>query len=190
MPPPVLPEAVPAAVLAAEQPKALAPRPAAPLAASGGEPAAAITEHFDLSFPAEQVWELMSDPARVAACLPGAFLSGHEGDRVTGGVALRFGPMQARFEGEARLELSPADRRGRLLGRGRDRPGTRATGYTTDCSVRCRRGTQNGGYSIDGPGKRDGATRLGSPGDHRCLDVRPVIRRRSGRSRSGTVARG
>jgi carbon-monoxide dehydrogenase small subunit len=95
--------------------------PAAALSSSAGEPAAAITEQFDLAFPADQVWALMSDPARVAACLPGAYLSGHEGERVTGGVNLRFGPMQARFEGEARLELRPGERVGRLLGRGRDR---------------------------------------------------------------------
>ena len=95
--------------------------PSASPALAAGEPAAAITEQFDLAFPADQVWALMSDPARVAACLPGAFLSGQEGDRVTGGVNLRFGPIQARFEGDARLELLPAERVGRLLGRGRDR---------------------------------------------------------------------
>lgn len=122
--PPALPVAAAAALSRGEPNRALVPRSASPALSgtpAGDEPSAAIIEHFELSFPAEQVWALMSDPARVAACLPGAFLSGHDGDRVTGGVALRFGPMQARFEGEARLELRPADRQGRLLGRGRDR---------------------------------------------------------------------
>jgi carbon-monoxide dehydrogenase small subunit len=108
-------------VSASVTPAAASMFPSASPALATGEPAAAITEQFDLAFPADQVWALMSDPARVAACLPGAFLSGHEGDRVTGGVNLRFGPMQARFEGDARLELLPAERVGRLLGRGRDR---------------------------------------------------------------------
>ena len=84
-------------------------------------PGAAITEQFDLPFPQEAVWALMSEPARVAACLPGAFLSGQEGARLTGGVALRFGPMQAKFEGDAVLTLMPAEQRARLQGQGRDR---------------------------------------------------------------------
>jgi len=86
-----------------------------------GEPGAAIVEHFDLPFAQDRVWALMSDPARVAACLPGAFLTGQSGDRVTGGVALRFGPMQAKFEGEAVLALDSGNRSARLQGRGRDR---------------------------------------------------------------------
>jgi carbon-monoxide dehydrogenase small subunit len=86
-----------------------------------GEPGAAIVEHFDLPFSQDRVWALMSDPARVAACLPGAFLTGQSEDRVTGGVALRFGPMQAKFEGDAVLALDAEKRSARLQGRGRDR---------------------------------------------------------------------
>ena len=86
-----------------------------------GEPGAGIIEHFDLPFSQDRVWALMSDPARVAACLPGAFLTGQSEDRVTGGVALRFGPMQAKFEGDAVLALDAEKRSARLQGRGRDR---------------------------------------------------------------------
>jgi len=89
--------------------------------ARSAEPAAVIRDQFELPCPSDQVWALMSDPARVAACLPGAFLTGQEGDRVMGGVALRFGPMQAKFEGDAVLALDPPNRRARLQGRGRDR---------------------------------------------------------------------
>jgi carbon-monoxide dehydrogenase small subunit len=74
-----------------------------------------------LPFPQAAVWALMSEPARVAACLPGAFLSGQEGSQLSGGVALRFGPMQAKFEGDAVLTLMPAEQRARLQGQGRDR---------------------------------------------------------------------
>jgi len=89
--------------------------------ARSAEPGAVIRDQFELPCPSDQVWALMSDPARVAACLPGAFLTGQEGDRVMGGVALRFGPMQAKFEGDAVLALDPLNRRARLQGRGRDR---------------------------------------------------------------------
>jgi carbon-monoxide dehydrogenase small subunit len=80
-----------------------------------------ISEQFDLPFPVEAVWALMSDPARVAACLPGAFVTAQEGDQVKGGVALQFGPMKAKFEGEAQLSIDSLGRSARLKGRGRDR---------------------------------------------------------------------
>jgi carbon-monoxide dehydrogenase small subunit len=92
-----------------------------PVASVAGQPGTTIADQFALDFPPDAVWALMSDPARVAACLPGAFISSQEGSRVVGGVALRFGPMQARFEGEAVLELDPSVRQACLRGRGRDR---------------------------------------------------------------------
>ncbi len=92
-----------------------------PAARTSVPPGTTIVERFELEFPPDAVWGLMSDPARVAACLPGAFISAQEGSRVIGGVALRFGPMQARFEGEAVLELDPSIRQACLRGRGRDR---------------------------------------------------------------------
>jgi carbon-monoxide dehydrogenase small subunit len=92
-----------------------------PAARTSVPPGTTIVERFELEFPPDAVWGLMSDPARVAACLPGAFISAQEGSRVIGGVALRFGPMQARFEGEAVLELDPSVRQACLRGRGRDR---------------------------------------------------------------------
>jgi carbon-monoxide dehydrogenase small subunit len=92
-----------------------------PAARASGDPGTTIAEQFELEFPSDAVWGLMSDPARVAACLPGAFISAQEGSRVVGGVALRFGPMQARFEGEAVLDLDQSVRQACLRGRGRDR---------------------------------------------------------------------
>jgi carbon-monoxide dehydrogenase small subunit len=75
---------------------------------------------FTLPYDAQAVWDFMADLSEVAACLPGATLTSHAADRVEGYVAIKFGPMAARFTGTARLERDDAARRGVLKGAGQD----------------------------------------------------------------------
>lgn len=79
-----------------------------------------ITGQFDVPFPADQVWAFMVDLPAVASCLPGASITEHDGDRVKGKVAIKFGPMSAAFNGAARLERDDAARTAVFRGAGQD----------------------------------------------------------------------
>ncbi|WP_324741212.1 xanthine dehydrogenase family Fe-S subunit [Pseudomonas veronii] len=75
---------------------------------------------FKVAFPPEQVWAFMADLEAVAGCLPGANLEESDGERVKGYIAIKFGPMAARFAGAARLTRDEAQRTGMLKGGGQD----------------------------------------------------------------------
>ncbi|RQV70289.1 carbon monoxide dehydrogenase [Burkholderia cenocepacia] len=75
---------------------------------------------FDLPYDADSVWDFMLRLKDVAACLPGATLTNESPERVEGFVAIKFGPMSARFNGTARLERDSAARKGVLKGAGKD----------------------------------------------------------------------
>lgn len=80
----------------------------------------AIEVHFDVPYPLDRVWEFMGDLPAVASCLPGATIDSHEGERVKGTIAIKFGPMSAAFAGAARLERDDAAKRAVLRGAGQD----------------------------------------------------------------------
>lgn len=79
-----------------------------------------IQGHFTVPFAAGKVWRFMADLPAVAACLPGAELTEHAGDRVKGRIAIKFGPMSASFNGAARLDRDDASRSAVLKGAGQD----------------------------------------------------------------------
>lgn len=80
----------------------------------------AIEDSFVVPFGVEQVWAFMGNLSSVAACLPGAELTEHDGDAVKGRIAVKFGPMSANFAGAARLERDDGARRAVLRGAGQD----------------------------------------------------------------------
>jgi len=100
---------------------AAVPRGEAP-ATEGAAPAngTRIQGQFTVPFPAADVWRFMADLPAVAACLPGAELTEHNGDRVKGRVAIKFGPMSASFNGAARLDRDDSVRSAVLKGAGQD----------------------------------------------------------------------
>lgn len=121
---------------AAAQPAAQ--QAAAAPASSAGQGAASkgkgngIQDAFEVPFPAQQVWAFMTDLPAVAGCLPGARIESHEGDRVKGKIAIKFGPMAAAFNGAARLERDDAALRAVFRGAGQDTLSqSRATGDIT-----------------------------------------------------------
>lgn len=81
------------------------------------------------------VWKILRDPASVAACLPGAELTSASADgRLAGAVAVAFGPIRARFKGEATVRYDDALLRGVVTGGGQDSGGSAASG-SLDFSV-------------------------------------------------------
>lgn len=91
-------------------------------------PTTVLAQQFIVLHPPERVFELFGDVAGVAACLPGASLSGSPTpQRVDGAIRVRIGPISASFTGAARIERDPAAMSGRIVGIGRDRRSRSAT---------------------------------------------------------------
>ena len=85
-------------------------------------PATVLEQQFFVAHPPEQVFAMFDDIAAVAACLPGASLTGPpKPQRVHGAIRVRIGPITATFLGAARVERNPADMSGRIVGIGNDR---------------------------------------------------------------------
>lgn len=112
-----------AAPAAEDAPVAVAAAAPAATAAPAGKKegrGSQIDGGFQVPFPADQVWAFMVDLPALASCLPGASIESHEGDRVKGKVAIKFGPMAAAFNGAARLERDDAAMRAVFRGAGQD----------------------------------------------------------------------
>ena len=69
--------------------------------------------------PVETVWQMINDPEVLRACIPGCeSLERGEDDRLTATVALKVGPVKARFAGEVTLsEIDPPNGY-RIFGKG------------------------------------------------------------------------
>ncbi|GBD08917.1 hypothetical protein HRbin22_01163 [Candidatus Thermoflexus japonica] len=63
-----------------------------------------IRETFDVEAPLEQVWAVLQDVPRLATCVPGVERVEEIGsDQYRGQLAIRIGPLSARFEGSVRI---------------------------------------------------------------------------------------
>lgn len=93
-----------------------------------------VEESFEVRAPADLVWEWLTDPRRVAPCLPGARLDAVDaGGRCTGGMEVKAGPATIRYEGTAHLvERDEPARRVRTTAALRD-----AGGGTVELDVYC-----------------------------------------------------
>ena len=80
-----------------------------------------IREEITIAAPPEAVWPLLSDPAIVASCIPGATLTkADDNGAYQGTMRVKFGPTVAQFRGEAKLAYDHAARRCSIEGRGID----------------------------------------------------------------------
>lgn len=80
-----------------------------------------LTERTRVQAPLVEVWPVLSDPAAVAGCIPGAELAPDQGDGVwRGSLRVRFGPTTATFRGEATLDFDHEAHRCSIEGRGID----------------------------------------------------------------------
>src|SRR6201982_93556 len=80
-----------------------------------------IREEIGIATPPEVLWPILSDPAIVASCIPGAVLTkAGEGGTYQGTMRVKFGPTVALFRGEAKLAYDNSVRRCTIQGRGID----------------------------------------------------------------------
>jgi carbon monoxide dehydrogenase subunit G len=114
-----------------------------------------LKEKFSIPAPPDDVWPLMSDPAVVAACIPGAELTELTPDGAhRGKVTFKFGPTVAVFRGETRLTYDHPVKRCLIEARGIDQKGAsraRARFEVQARGVDTTEVTMEGGFEVAGP---------------------------------------
>ena len=114
-----------------------------------------LTEKFVVSAAPEEVWPLMSDPAVVAACIPGAELNELTPDGAhRGKITFKFGPTVAVFRGEAKLTYDDPVKRCLIEARGIDQKGASRARARFEVEARGTDTTEvtlDGGYEVAGP---------------------------------------
>jgi uncharacterized protein len=81
-----------------------------------------ITKTFQVKEPVEQVWSLLSDPRRVATCVPGAKITEQVDEkRYKGTISVRVGPSATDYKGELEIiRLDQEKHEMEILGKGQD----------------------------------------------------------------------
>jgi uncharacterized protein len=84
-----------------------------------------IEKRFLLRAPAGAVWEFLTDPQRVARCLPGAAITGKLDEQSWAGtITVKVGPVTANYRGKMRFErLDPAAGEAEIVASGQETRG-------------------------------------------------------------------
>jgi carbon monoxide dehydrogenase subunit G len=84
-----------------------------------------IDNEFTISVPIAKAWEVLSDMEQVVPLMPGAQLTGQEGDDFLGKVKIKVGPVNSEFAGKAHfVERNEATHTAVVDGRGKEARGT------------------------------------------------------------------
>ena len=84
-----------------------------------------IANQFSVSAPIEQAWNVLSDLEQVIPLMPGAQLTGHEGDDYLGKVKVKVGPVTSEFSGKVRfIEQDRDQHRAVIDAKGKESRGT------------------------------------------------------------------
>ncbi|WLW57009.1 SRPBCC family protein [Streptomyces sp. YU58] len=83
-----------------------------------------LNNEFTVPLPIEDAWKLLTDLERVGPCLPGASITGREGDDYLGQAKIKVGPITTNYKGTARFtELDEVGHRAVLTASGREARG-------------------------------------------------------------------
>jgi hypothetical protein len=83
-----------------------------------------LEHQFVVKASLEETWRVLTDLERLAPHMPGAELTGREGEAFKGRVKVKLGPVLAQYEGKASfLERDDAAKRGVLRAEGRETKG-------------------------------------------------------------------
>ena len=94
-----------------------------------------LVNTFHVDADPATAWAVLTDLARIAPCLPGAALDGHDGDEYSGAVSVKIGPISASYAGTARFLAREAPTRARLRADGRETRGQGGAGATIDATL-------------------------------------------------------
>jgi hypothetical protein len=81
-----------------------------------------ITQTFVVRAPPDAVWAFLTDPHRVAGCLPGAAITDRVDERTYAGtITVKVGPVSTSYRGKVTFErLEPATRTAEIVATGQD----------------------------------------------------------------------
>ena len=83
-----------------------------------------IDHEFTVSVPIDRAWEVLTDLEGIAPCMPGAQLTGVDGDVYSGKVKIKVGPVVSQYAGTATFaEKDDANHRAVIDAKGRDSRG-------------------------------------------------------------------
>jgi carbon-monoxide dehydrogenase small subunit len=91
------------------------------------QPQATFTQSFVVHHPRAEVWAFFARVRDVAACLPGASVTGGDDTNVSGRMRVKVGPIAGEFDGIAVVARDPATWSGTIRGHGRDTQSGSAT---------------------------------------------------------------
>jgi carbon monoxide dehydrogenase subunit G len=95
-----------------------------------------LDHRFTVKAPVDRAWSVLTDVERIAPCLPGAQLTGVDGDDYTGHVKVKVGPIVAQFAGKATfVQRDDAAHIAVLRGEGRDTGGKGSASATITASL-------------------------------------------------------
>jgi uncharacterized protein len=84
-----------------------------------------LENEFRVSVPIERAWEVLTDIPLITPCLPGAQLTGAEGDEYTGKITIKIGPVTSNYSGTAVFTARDEARRHvEIFANGRDSRGS------------------------------------------------------------------
>ncbi len=83
-----------------------------------------ITNSFTVAAPIAEAWELLTNIAEIAPCLPGAKLTDETDGVYSGGVKIKVGPVTSEYKGSAEfVEKDDENYKAVISGKGRDTRG-------------------------------------------------------------------
>jgi carbon monoxide dehydrogenase subunit G len=84
-----------------------------------------IANEFTVNAPIEDAWNVLTDLEQVIPLMPGAQMTGREGDDVLGKVKVKVGPVTSEFSGKVHfVEQDSAAHRAVIDGKGKEARGT------------------------------------------------------------------
>jgi len=84
-----------------------------------------IANEFTVSAPIEDAWNVLTDLEQVIPLMPGAQMTGRDGDDVLGKVKVKVGPVTSEFSGKVHfVEQNRDEHRAIIDGRGKEARGT------------------------------------------------------------------
>ncbi|HZA09530.1 SRPBCC family protein [Mycobacterium sp.] len=96
-----------------------------------------IANEFAVSAPLEQAWDVLSDLEQVIPLMPGAQMTGRDGEDYLGKVKVKVGPVTTEFSGRARfVELDRENHRAVIDAKGKEQRGTGNAAATVTAQMR------------------------------------------------------
>ena len=107
-----------------------------------------IEKTFQVKEPIEKVWSLLSDPRKVATCVPGAKITEQVDEKTyKGAISVKVGPSVTDYKGELQIvRLDAQNHEIEILGKGQDVRGRGSASMKMTGKLRGARGWRHGGH--------------------------------------------